>query len=219
MSLWHKTLRNVCNAVIHIEYPQIKGIIDMPHQLMGLKNIEVGKGSYINCGVILTAWDKYEDQTFTPQITMGEDCRIGEHCQITACHRITIGNGVLTGRYVYISDNSHGKADYSQLLIPPIHRSLHVKGPVSIGNNVWIGESARILSGVTIGDGAIIGANAVVTHDVPAYSVAAGCPAKVVKKLRPCGSANNAKSNGGGNALCVNLLYNKISGLSRWNTY
>lgn len=57
------------------------------------------------------------------------------------------------------------------------------KGPVVIGNNVWIGESARILSGVTIGDGAIIGANAVVTHDVPSGAVVGGVPAKVIKMM------------------------------------
>ena len=58
------------------------------------------------------------------------------------------------------------------------------KGPVCIGKNVWIGRNVCILSGVNIGDGAIIGANAVVTHDVPAYAVAAGIPAKVIKQLR-----------------------------------
>ena len=55
--------------------------------------------------------------------------------------------------------------------------------PIKVGNNVWIGESARILSGVTIGDGAIIGANAVVTHDVPSGAVVGGVPAKVIKMM------------------------------------
>ena len=67
------------------------------------------------------------------------------------------------------------------LSIPPIKRPLYVKGPVIIGNNVWIGEGARILSGVTIGDGSVIGTNAVVTHDVPAYSVVGGVPAKIIR--------------------------------------
>lgn len=52
-----------------------------------------------------------------------------------------------------------------------------------IGNNVWIGRNVCIMPGVTIGDGAVIGANAVVTHDIPAYSVAAGVPAKVIKTI------------------------------------
>ena len=90
---------------------------------------------------------------------------------------------MLTGRYVYISDNSHGKNIESELNTPPSLRPLYAKGPVVIGNNVWIGESARILSGVTIGDGAIIGANAVVTHDVPSGAVVGGVPAKVIKMM------------------------------------
>ena len=53
--------------------------------------------------------------------------------------------------------------------------------PITVGNNVWIGEGARILSGVTIGDGSVIGTNAVVTHDVPAYSVVGGVPAKIIR--------------------------------------
>ena len=61
-------------------------------------------------------------------------------------------------------------------------RSVMSKGPVIIGNDVWIGDKATILPGVTIGDGAVIAANAVVTKDVPAYSVVAGNPAKIVKQ-------------------------------------
>lgn len=67
-------------------------------------------------------------------------------------------------------------------LPPPISRKLHSKGPIAIGDNVWIGDKATILSGVTIGDGAVVAANAVVTRDVPAYSVVAGNPARVVKQ-------------------------------------
>ena len=63
----------------------------------------------------------------------------------------------------------------------PLERPITSKGPVVIGNNVWIGDKATILPGVTIGDGAVIAANAVVTKDVPAYSVVGGNPARVIK--------------------------------------
>ena len=66
--------------------------------------------------------------------------------------------------------------------IKPNDRDVVSKGPVVIGNNVWIGDKATILPGVTIGDGAVIAVNAVVTKDVPVYSVAAGNPARIIKK-------------------------------------
>ena len=81
---------------------------------------------------------------------------------------------------VLISDNAHGNCrDQKQLLMRPDDRPLYSKGAIFIGENVWIGEKAAILSGVHVGDGAVIGANSVVTHDVPAFSIVAGCPAKI----------------------------------------
>ena len=67
------------------------------------------------------------------------------------------------------------------MLQDPLKRPIVSKGPVRIGDNVWIGDKATILPNVSIGNGAIIAANAVVTKDVPPYSVAAGNPAKIIK--------------------------------------
>ena len=89
---------------------------------------------------------------------------------------------MLTGKWVSITDNSHGEPDKDTLGMRPQQRPITSKGPVVIGNNVWIGDKATILPGVTIGDGAVIAANAVVTKDVPAYSVVGGNPAKVIKQ-------------------------------------
>ena len=71
----------------------------------------------------------------------------------------------------------------SAIGVPPARRKLDSKGPVMVGDNVWIGRCTTILSGVDIGDNCIIGANSVVTGDIPANCVAAGCPAKVIKRL------------------------------------
>lgn len=66
--------------------------------------------------------------------------------------------------------------------MPPTQRPIYSKGPVVIGDNVWIGDKATILPNVSIGKGAIIAANSVVTKDVPEYSVFAGNPAKIIKQ-------------------------------------
>lgn len=174
----------VYSLIIKGEFKSMKGVICHPNQLKGMEYISVGKKTRFEKGVILTAWKVPNASNSFPNITIGDNCNINEFNHITACSQITIGDNLLTGRYVYISDNSHGSSKYEELLLHPHKRPLYVKGPVVIGNNVWICEHACVLSGVTIGDGAIIAANAVVTHDVPPYSIAAGVPARVIKCLK-----------------------------------
>ena len=140
--------------------------------------------------IYLTAWNSYEcivdnviqRQKLTPKLTIGNNCSFGAFNHITSINKIKIGNRCLTGKWVTITDNSHGKTDFESLQVEPIRRPLYSKGPVYIGNDVWIGDKATILPGVTIGDGAIIAANAVVTKDVPSYSIVAGNPAHIIKE-------------------------------------
>lgn len=147
----------------------------------GQHNIYIGKNTSIAKKCIFGCWTKYENVEYNPRIVIGDNCSIGEFNHFTSINEITIGNGVLTGRYVFISDNNHGDCEHETLLVCPSNRKLVSKGPVHIGNNVWIGEHVCILSGVIVGDGSIIGANAVVTHNVPPHSIVAGVPAKIVK--------------------------------------
>lgn len=174
----------VANILYRSSFRKMEGTIRFPHYMAGEKYISIGRGTTIWDGVILTAWDRFEQQQFSPTITIGENCDINEHCQISACQEITIGDNVLTGRYVYISDNSHGTTDTEMLDIHPLKRPIAIKGAIHIGNNVWLGERVTVLSGVTIGDGAIVAANSVVTRDIPAFALAAGAPARVKKMLR-----------------------------------
>lgn len=152
-------------------------------RLEGLRHITVGDDTYIAPGIQLTAWESRQGQHFTPTITIGNGCTIRENCHISAINNISIGNHLLTGTNVLITDNSHGACTREDMGMPVDERLLVSKGAVVIGNNVWIGNNACIMPGVSIGDGAIIGANSVVTHDIPAYSVAGGIPAKVIKQL------------------------------------
>lgn len=171
------------NMILHARYPNWNGHVRNPINLLGIRYFKVGKGTYFSSKAELTAWDKYRGFTYTPRVNIGCNCNFGRACHITAINEITIGDNLLTGQYVIISDNSHGDSSLEQLSIPPADRKLTTKGPIRIGNNVWIGDRVAILSGVSIGDGAIIGSNAVVTHDVPAGAVVGGVPARIIKMM------------------------------------
>ena len=132
--------------------------------------------------IYLTAWKEYQGDHFTPELVIGKRCSFGAFNHITCINKVIIGDNCLTGKWVTISDNNHGTTDFDILHEAPVKRKLYTKGPVIIGNNVWIGDKATILGGVTVGDGAVIAANSVVTKDVPAYSVVGGNPARVIKR-------------------------------------
>lgn len=157
--------------------------IERYSSFLGLKYISIGNNSYIHRYCRIEAIDSYQNQKFYPTIIIGQNVNIGEYNHITAINKIVIGNGVLTGRRVTISDNNHGNFKQEELDEIPLKRKITCKGKVIIGENVWIGENACILSGVSIGKGCVIAANAVVTHNIPDYCLVAGVPAKIVKQL------------------------------------
>ena len=152
--------------------------------LIGAENIVIGNNCSIGRNVQLTAWTHRREQTFQSEIIIGNNCSINEDSHVTAINSIRIGNNVRIGKKVLITDNAHGASLPELMDIAPNKRPLYSKGPVLIDDNVWIGEKASIMPGVHIGKGSIIGANAVVTKDVPPYSIAAGVPAIIVRRLR-----------------------------------
>ena len=150
-----------------------------------MQYIQIQENTSFGHHCILTAWDEYGLQKLSPNINIGRDCHFGEYNHITAINSIIVGNGVLTGRWVTITDNAHGKSCYEHLCIEPYQRELFSKGPVIIEDNVWIGDKVSIMPNVKIGKSSIIAANSVVTKDIPPFSIAAGVPAKVIKTLSP----------------------------------
>lgn len=149
--------------------------------LLGGKYISIGEKCILGKNTVLTAWDRHGSDSFSPQIIIGNNVSIGDDSHITAVDRIVIGNNVLTGKKITITDNSHGNNSFEMLSLPPSERPLYSRGPVIIEDGVWIGDKVTILPDVRIGKNAIIGANAVVTKDIPANCVAGGIPARVLK--------------------------------------
>lgn len=115
-------------------------------------------------------------------IYVGNNCYLGDGVQLYAWNeKITIGSNVLVAAGVQMITRKHGFGDIES----PISEQGYVNAPIIIEDDVWIGFRAIILSGVTIGEGSIVGAGAVVTKDVEPYSVVGGVPAKIIRKRVP----------------------------------
>lgn len=111
----------------------------------------------------------------------GKNIHIGKHvfinmgCKFQDQGGIFIGDGTLIGHNVVLATLNHAKS--------PMDRGTMIPAPIHIGKRVWIGSNATILPGVTIGDGAIVAAGAVVTKDVPENTIVSGVPAKVMRTI------------------------------------
>lgn len=152
-----------------------------PHMFIkGAKYVSIGKGNLFNKYCII---EVNQTKGYSPFIEIGDNCNFGEFTHITCIRRISIGSNLLTGRFVLITDNSHGDFDDLKENIAPLSRKLTSKGDVVIGDNVWLGDQTVILPNVKIGNNAIVAANSVVTKNIPDNSIAAGVPAKIIKSI------------------------------------
>ena len=118
------------------------------------------------------------------RLVVGDRTVFGHHCTVAADAEVVIGRDCLFGEMVSIRDHDHA-FDGSDT---PILDQGRATAPVRIGDDVWVGAKASITRGVTIGSGSVIGAHAVVTHDLPAGCVAVGVPARVVRMRGEGGS-------------------------------
>jgi acetyltransferase-like isoleucine patch superfamily enzyme len=111
---------------------------------------------------------------FGKNLTLGKDVFINMGCRFQDTGGITIGDGALIGHGTTLTTLDHS--------MDPAHRADMVPSPVVIGRKAWLGASVTVVPGVTIGDGAVVGAGAVVTKDVPANTIVAGVPARIIRE-------------------------------------
>ena len=151
-----------------------------PNTLFNEQYIHIGEGTLFGPQVTLSAGMVPGQRMVTdPVISVGDRCLIGKGSGIVGHLEIWIGDDVWTGHHVYITDQNHGYAD----LHLPISKQVMPERPVSIGDGSWLGHGTVVLPGVTIGRHVVVGANSVVTGDLPDNCVAAGVPARVIKQL------------------------------------
>lgn len=185
-------LSDACGKIFHYLYAGWWSVrLDAPgldmkprvNAIVSPRRVRMGRDCVIGKEAVISAWESLHGRRLDPLIVIGDRVRLGDFIHITCIDRVTIGEGTLTGRWVTITDNSHGRNTPEELGVAPNDREVASKGEVVIGRNVWIADKVTILPGVTIGDGAIIGANSVVSKDIPARCIAGGVPAKVIRQL------------------------------------
>lgn len=152
-----------------------KSIVLFPLKIDGINNISLGNNVYVAKYSWLAALPLTGEKECN--LIIGDGTNIGHFNHIYATKSIIIGKKVLTADKVYISDNLHS---YKNINIPIIDQPIKQISAVEIGDGSWLGENVCVI-GAKIGKNCVIGANSVVTNDIPDYSVAVGSPARVIK--------------------------------------
>jgi len=152
-----------------------KAFIDGPFRIDGAQFIQLGERSVIQA----RGWLYCVPVDGVPgQLRIGARCVFGFNNHIAAVREVLIEDDVLTANNVYISDNYH---EYENVEVPVMQQPIRYRRNVRIGRGTWIGENVCVI-GASVGSNCVIGANSVVTQDVPDYSVAVGAPAKVIRQ-------------------------------------
>lgn len=137
------------------------------------RNVTIARGATLLCtGVLAELGDG---------IRLGDRCAVGAGSFLGGQGGLFVGDDVIMGPGVHIFTENH-RFDVAEL---PIRAQGNTRASVSIERDCWIGASATIVAGVSIGVGSVVAAGAIVTHDVPAFAVVAGVPARVIKWRRP----------------------------------
>lgn len=165
--------------------------IQLPRRISGSERIFIGDYVSLGPGAFLVAQTHYPTpgmrhpekeqtiQTFDPKITIGHRVTSTGNLTLAAMCEITIEDDVMFASNINITDGLHG---YETANEPYKYQKLFRIAPIVVKHGCWIGQNVVVMPGVTIGELSIIGANSVVTKNIPAKSIAVGAPAKVIKK-------------------------------------
>lgn len=137
--------------------------------------ISIGNNVQISCDSLLL------NVTKQARITIGDNCRFAHHLQISCAHNVTINDNVNIAPFVFITDHNH---EYRDINFPIKDQGIMIDDgdSIVIGEDTWIGTKATIIGNIHIGKHCVIAANSVITKDIPDYSIAAGIPAKIIKR-------------------------------------
>ena len=155
-------------------------------QILNPKNVNIDENVTLYSSCIIKALHASILENSNKKITngkviIGKNSSIGEFSFINSLESIEISQNVLIAQHCYIGDTEH--IFYNRSI--PIREQSHIIARVVIEDDVWIGCGVKIMSGVSIGKGSVIAAGAVVTKDVPPYTLFGGVPAKKIKDIRP----------------------------------
>jgi acetyltransferase-like isoleucine patch superfamily enzyme len=142
-------------------------------ELLRSGRLEIGPQAFFEPHVWLTAGD-------IGRIRIGGGTFLNLCVQVAAVDLVEIGAHCMFANGCFVTDGNH-RFDDPEMPVP--WQGFTSKGPTRVGDNVWCGANVIITSGVTVGERCVIGSNSVVTEDLPAFSIAAGAPAKVLKKV------------------------------------
>tara|TARA_B110000879_G_C11136910_1_gene498543 strand:+ start:851 stop:1429 length:579 start_codon:yes stop_codon:yes gene_type:complete len=175
---YHVKIKNKLNSLLFsftLKKMGKKSTLCYPFSIDNGKNIEIGSNVYIRSNAWFISISSSLKDTC---LAIGNDTYIGRNAHFVAIKDVKIGSNVLIADNVYISDNIH---QYNDVERPIKKQAVSFKGPVSIGEHSWLGENVCVVA-CSVGKHSVVGANSVVTSDIPDYSIAVGSPAKVIKQ-------------------------------------
>jgi len=156
-----------------------RSLVFFPAEIRNPDRIEVGEDVIIRAGCWLNAVDEWAGEKYDGHIVLGDHCALGQGVEISACDRITLGRYSGIGKNSVVSDHIH---DYRHVNVPNVLAPLSRIGRIEIQEEATVMANCIIAPGVTIGRHSFVGGGSVVLQDIPPFCMAAGNPARIIRR-------------------------------------